>query len=54
MENVQYKVNQDYEKPEKLVRYYNKKLNLLNNIRYIFYAVALSGWAAFVTFLCMK
>lgn len=53
-ENVQYKVNQDYEKPEKLVRYYNQKLNLLNNIRYIFYAVALSGWAAFVTLLCMK
>lgn len=53
-ENVQYKVNQDYEKPEKLVRYYNQKLNLLNNIRYIFYAVALSGWAAFATLLCMK
>lgn len=53
-ELVQYKVNQDYEKPERLAADYERKLNFLKNVRYIFYAVALSGWAAFVTLLCMK
>lgn len=53
-ELVQYKVNQDYEKPERLAEDYERKLNFLKNVRYIFYAVALSGWAAFVTLLCMK
>lgn len=53
-ELVQYKVNQDYEKPERLAEDYEFKLNFLKNVRYIFYAVALSGWAAFVTLLCMK
>lgn len=53
-EFVQYKVNQDYEKPERLAEDYERKLNFLKNVRYIFYAVALSGWAAFVTLLCMK
>lgn len=53
-ELVQYKVNQDYEKPERLAEDYECKLNFLKNVRYIFYAVALSGWAAFVTLLCMK
>lgn len=45
VEFVRYKVNQDYEKPERLVRYYNKKVDLLNYARYILYAVAASGWA---------
>lgn len=53
-ELVQYKVNQDYAKPERLAEDYERKLNFLKNVRYIFYAVALSGWAAFVTLLCMK
>lgn len=53
-ELVQYKVNQDYEKPERLSEDYERKLNFLKNVRYILYAVALSGWAAFVTLLCMK
>lgn len=53
-ELVQYKVNQDYEKPERLAEDYERKLNFLKNVRYILYAVALSGWAAFVTLLCMK
>lgn len=53
-ELVRYKVNQDYEKPERLAEDYECKLNFLKNVRYIFYAVALSGWAAFVTLLCMK
>lgn len=53
-ELVQYKVSQDYEKPERLAEDYERKLNFLKNVRYIFYAVALSGWAAFVTLLCMK
>lgn len=53
-EFVQYKVKQDYEKPERLAADYERKLNFLKNVRYIFYAVALSGWAAFVTLLCMK
>lgn len=53
-ELVKYKVNQDYEKPERLAEDYERKLNFLKNVRYIFYAVALSGWAAFVTLLCMK
>lgn len=53
-ELVQYKVNQDYAKPEMLAADYERKLNFLKNVRYIFYAVALSGWAAFVTLLCMK
>lgn len=53
-ELVQYKVNQDYEKPERLAADYERKLNFLKNVRYIFYAVALSGWAAFVILLCMK
>lgn len=53
-ELVQYKVNQDYEKPERLAADYERKLNFLKNVRYILYAVALSGWAAFVTLLCMK
>ena len=53
-ELVQYKVNQDYAKPERLAADYERKLNFLKNVRYILYAVALSGWAAFVTLLCMK
>lgn len=53
-ELVQYKVNQDYEKPERLTADYERKLNFLKNVRYILYAVAASGWAAFVTLLCMK
>lgn len=53
-ELVQYKVNQDYEKPERLAGDYERKLNFLKNVRYILYAVAASGWAAFVTLLCMK
>lgn len=53
-ELVQYKVNQDYEKPERLRADYERKLNFLKNVRYILYAVAASGWAAFVTLLCMK
>lgn len=53
-ELVQYKVNQDYEKPERLTADYERKLNFLKNVRYIIYAVAASGWAAFVTLLCMK
>lgn len=53
-ELVQYKVNQDYAKPERIAEDYERKLNFLKNVRYIFYAVALSGWAAFVTLLCMK
>lgn len=53
-EFVQYKVNQDYEKPETLAADYERRLNFLKNVRYILYAVAASGWAAFVTLLCMK
>lgn len=54
IELVEYKVNQDYEKPERLAADYEYKLNVLKNARYILYAVAASGWAAFVTLLCMK
>lgn len=53
-EYVQYKINQDYQTPGKLMSYYNKQLKMLNYARYIFYCVAMSGWAAFVTLLCMK
>lgn len=53
-ELVQYKVNQDYEKPERLTADYERKLNFLKNVRYIIYVVAASGWAAFVTLLCME
>lgn len=53
-EYVQYKINQDYQTPEELMSYYTKQLKMLNYARYIFYCVAMSGWAAFVTLLCMK
>lgn len=53
-EYVQYKINQDYQTPGKLMSYYSKQLKMLNYARYILYCVAMSGWAAFVTLLCMK
>lgn len=51
---VQERINQDYETPQRLMIEYSRQLEFLKIAKYIIYAVALSGWAAFVTLLCMK
>lgn len=51
---VQERINQDYETPQRLMIEYCRRLESLKIVKYIIYAVALSGWAAFATLLCMK
>ena len=51
---VQERINQSYETPQELMTEYSRRLEFLKIAKYIIYAVALSGWAAFVTLLCMK
>lgn len=51
---VQERINQSYETPHDLMTEYSRRLEFLKIAKYIIYAVALSGWAAFVTLLCMK
>lgn len=53
-EYVQDKVNMDYEKPQRLYQAYQRRFELFKKTQYIFYGIAVSGWAAFVTLLCMN